>query len=286
MNRWAVLVVTLAVVSRPAVAVTPVTPVTALDAPAQIDAALASTSLDEAAELIARNAATLPPTRLQLAQADYALARGDVEAALAAYAAIASDPAVAARAQLGIGLAQLRLDHDALAIVALDAATAGDPGLVRAWTARGVAADRARDWTGADDAYGRALALDPRAAAALANRGYSKLLRGRLSEAADDSARALAIDPKLAPAANNLRLARAMQGDYKIAFAGSTKASLANDLNTVGFAAMSRGDYGTAETFFTRAMHISPQFDHTAWDNLVYLKQLSHQPTVAGAGPR
>ncbi len=87
-------------------------------------------------------------------------------------------------------------------------------------------------------------------------------------------------------AANNLRLARAMQGDYKTAFAGSTKATLVADLNTVGFAAMSRGDYSMAETFFTRAMHLSPQFDRTAWDNLVYLKQLTHQPADPGAAAR
>ncbi|MDP9163426.1 MAG: hypothetical protein M3N06_04950, partial [Pseudomonadota bacterium] len=143
-----------------------------------------------------------------------------------------------------------------------------------------------RDWPAADVAYGHALALDPRSAAALTNRGYSRLLRGRFAEAAADSALALTIDPKLTTAANNLRLARAMQGDYKNAFAGSTKLSMANDLNTVGFAAMSRGDYGLAETFFTRAMRLNPQFDRTAWDNLVYLKQLAHKPLEAGAPAR
>ena len=60
----------------------------------------------------------------------------------------------------------------------------------------------------------------------------------------------------------------------------------ANDLNTVGFAAMSRGDYGLAETFFTRAMQLNPQFDRTAWDNLVYLKQLAHKPPEAGSPAR
>ena len=233
--------------------------------------------------MIDHNATTLPLSRLQLARADHALASGETEAALAAFALLTGSADTAARAQLGLGLAHLRLGHEAPAIVALDAALAADPSLVRAWVARGVAADRLRDWSAADGAYGHALTIDPRSVAALVNRGYSNLLRGRLTESASDSAAALAITPKLAVAVNNLRLARAMLGDYKTAFAGSTKATLAQDLNTVGFAAMSRGDFGVAETFFTRAMHLSPQFDKTAWDNLVYLKQLAHRPVDPGA---
>jgi len=221
-----------------------------------------------------------------LTAADSAFATGATEAALTAYTALVGDPTVAARAQLGVGLAQLRLGRETAAIVALDAASRLDPSLVRAWIARGVAADHQRDWTSAELAYGRALTLDGRSAAALTNRGYSRLLRGRLDEAVSDLSQALVIEPGLAPAANNLRLARAMLGDYKNAFAGSTKASLVNDLNTVGFAAMSRGEYGIAETYFTRAMRLSPQFDRTAWDNLVYLKQLAHQPAVPGPPQR
>ena len=174
----------------------------------------------------------------------------------------------------------------AAAVAAFDNATARDPRLLRAWVARGVAADRQRDWAGADRAYDQALAIDARSVAALTNRGYSRLLRGRFADSAVDSQAALAIDPKLATAINNLRLARAMLGDYKNAFAGSTKATLVNDLNTVGFAAMSRGDYGVAESYFTRAMRISPQFDKTAWDNLVYLKQLAHRPAEAAPSQR
>ena len=252
----------------------------------QIDAALAVDDLSTAAAIIARNATTLPIARVGLAHADYALAAGDNEAALTAYLALVSDAALAARVQLGIGLAQLRLGRDAIALPALDAATRADPSSVRAWVARGVLADRQRDWITADLSYDRALALDTRSSAALTNRGYSRLLRGRFAEAVADSTQALSIDPKIAAASNNLRLARALLGDYKDAFAGSTKTSLPNDLNTVGFAAMSRGDYATAETYFTRAMQLNPKFDRTAWDNLVYLKQLTHTPVEPGPRQR
>lgn len=248
----------------------------------RIDAALAAGQLGVASELIERNAGELPAARIALARADYALAAGSLDEAAAGFTALTADPGMAARAQQGLGLTRLRQGQDAAAVVALDAALAANPGSIRGWIGRGVAADHQRDWPAADTAYARALALDPRSAAALTNRGYSKLLRGRFAEAAADSAAALAVDAKLAAAANNLRLARAMQGDYKAAFAGSTKVSLARDLNTVGFAAMTRGDYGVAETFFTRAMQTSPQFDRVAWDNLVYLKQLAHTPPGPG----
>ena len=246
-----------------------------------IEQAMAATQLELAASLIERATSLLSPLQLRLVRAEYALARDDVDNAMTDFTASLGDASLAARAHLGVGLIELRRGHDPLAIASLDAALTADPSLVCAWIARGVAADRTRDWPRADTAYARALALDPRSTAALIDRGYSKLLRGQFAEAAADSALALTIDLKSTTATNNLRLARAMQGDYKTAFAGSTKASLANDLNTVGFAAMSRGDYGIAETFFTRAMRMSPQFDRTAWDNLVYLKQLAHKPPEA-----
>lgn len=253
---------------------------------ARIDALLAADELEQAARSIERNASLLTPARLLLARGDYALATNELAAALVIFKQLVTQPSVAARAQLGIGLAELRSNHAEAALSALEAAVATDPSLARAWTALGVAADRKRDWTRADTAYARALGLEPKSAATLINRGYSMLLRGRFVEAAADSALALTIDPKAITATNNLRLARAMQGDYKTALAGSTKLSMSSDLNTAGFAAMSRGDYGLAETFFTRAMQINPQFDRTAWNNLVYLKQLAHRSDEAGASER
>ena len=166
-------------------------------------------------------------------------------------------------------------------MIALEAALAQDPKLVRAATARGVAADRQRDWARADTAYAQALASDPRSAAARNNHGYSLLLRGRLADAEAEFAAALAIDPKLATAQTNLRLARAMQGRYREAFTNSSRESLAADLNTVGFAAMARGDFAMAETYFQRAMERNPHFDHVAWANLQYLQNRAHSPMDA-----
>jgi tetratricopeptide (TPR) repeat protein len=75
-----------------------------------------------------------------------------------------------------------------------------------------------------------------------------------------------------------------MQGHYREAFADSDKAGLAVDLNTVGFAAMARGDYATAETYFNRALALNPRFDQIAWANLRYMKSLT-EPLGTGVSP-
>ncbi len=252
-----------------------------------IDAAIASGRLEAARDIIARTAAVHDSPRLRLRAAELALANNalaeaatsfsDLVAAARSSAATdkAIDAAVVAAAHQGLGLVRLRQGDLAAAQTALDAAVAGDPTLVRAWTAKGVIADRQRDFKAADAAYGRAVGLDPNSATALTNRGYSLMLRGRHAEAEADLARATTIDPGLDAARTNLRLARALQGRYREAFADSTKAGLAADLNTVGFAAMARGDYPTAETYFNRALALNPRFDQTAWANLRYLKSLT-----------
>ena len=238
-----------------------------------IDAAIADGRFESADNLLMRARPQSDGAALQLRTAELALASGDLPGAALAFSALRDDPDVAAQALQGLGIVRLRQANLPAALVALDAALARDAGLARAWTARGVLADRQRDWPGADAAYARAIALAPESAAALTNRGYSLLLRGRHAEAEVDLARATALDPALATARTNLRFARAMQGHYTEAFAGSTRKDLAADLNTVGFAAMARGDNATAETYFNRALAINKHFDRTAWNNLLYLKQ-------------
>lgn len=249
-----------------------------------IDAAIADGRIEAARDMIGRLRAGGDTPQLQLRDAELALAGGQSDAAIAAFTTLARVPAVAALAQQGLGIAELRAGNVDTAVVALDAAIAADPALLRALLARGVAADRQRDWPRAEACYASALALDPRSAAGLTNRGYSRLLRGQYSEAETDLAAAVAVDPRLAAARTNLRLARAMQGDYKGTATGASKADVAADLNTIGFAAMTRGDYAAAEGFFNRAMQTNPAFDHVAWDNLIYLKALTGKPVETLAG--
>lgn len=246
-----------------------------------IDAAIGAGRLEDAALIIARLATTHDSPELRLRSAELALASAAPDEALLRFSSLIAIPETAARANQGIGLAQYRKADFVAAKTALEAAVAADPALVRSWIALAAIADANRDFAAADAANAKALAIDANSAAALTNRGYSLLLRGKAAEAEADLVRATQIDPKLAVAQTNLRVARAMQGKYREAFAGSSKESLAADLNNVGFGALSRGDTHTAETYFNRALSLNTRFDPVAWANLRYLKSLT-QPLGTG----
>ena len=249
----------------------PAAPPTAL-ALALLDAAIADDRLADARNLIAPMWASGTPEVL-LRGAELALAGDSLPEAAEAFAGLADGP-LAARAAQGMGITLLRQGRSADARAELQKAVAIDAGMARAWSALGVLADKSRDWPAADAAYARAVAAAPQDGAILANRGWSQLLRGHHVGAERDLAAALQLQPGLKIARTNLALARAMQGRYQEAFVMSNKATLASDLNTVGFAAMSRGDLSVAEAYFNRALSLSPQFDRTAWANLQYLAEL------------
>ncbi len=250
-----------------------------------IDLAITEARLGDARAVLQRALAGADSPELQLRVAEISLAEGGLAAAVTSFTALLAEPAVAARAHQGLGVARLRQGKMQDAIASLDAALAADPGLIRATIARGVAADRLRDWPRADVAWARAVELAPQSAVARNNRGWSLLLRGRHAEAEADFAAALAVEPGLAPARTNLIFARALQGRYREAFALSEKTTLAADLNTVGFGAMARGDNDAAQGYFERAMQKNPRFDRTAWANLQYLFDQTRDARSALDGP-
>ncbi|WP_205599552.1 tetratricopeptide repeat protein, partial [Sandarakinorhabdus rubra] len=218
-----------------------------------------------------------------LRNAELALASGSLPEAAEGFSGLLDGP-LAAAARQGLGITRLRQGRAAEAKAELEQAVAMDAGLARAWNALGVMADKARDWPAADAAYGKAIAAAPADANMVANRGWSMLLRGHPVAAEQDLSRALAMNPALATARTNLALARAMQGRYEEAFQLSSKKTLASDLNTVGYAAMVRGDLAVAEAYFNRALSLNPQFDRAAWANLQYLATLkgaAQQPALA-----
>lgn len=246
---------------------------------AMLDAAIAEGRTDDARALIAPMWASGAP-EVALRAAELALASGSLPEAAEGFSALTTG-ALAGPAFQGLGITRLKQGRTADATAALDQAVAADPGLARAWNARAVIADRQRDWPAADAAYAKAIAAQPGEAAWRANRGWSHLLRGHHVAAEQDLITALALKADLAPARTNLALARAMQGRYQDAFRQSDKKTLATDLNTVGYAAMARGDLAVAEAYFNRALSLNPQFDRAAWANLQYLVALKGE-----GGPR
>jgi Flp pilus assembly protein TadD len=244
---------------------------------ALLDAAIAEGRMDAARSLIAPMWANGAPD-VVLRAAELALASGSLPEAAEGFSSLTTgalgNASLQGPALQGLGITRLKQGRIADAVAALDQAVAADAGLARAWNARAVIADRQRDWATADSAYAKAIAAQPGEAAWLANRGWSHLLRGHHVAAEQDLAAALALKADLVPARTNLALARAMQGRYQDAFRQSDKKTLAADLNTVGYAAMARGDLGVAEAYFNRALSLNPQFDRAAWANLQYLVAL------------
>lgn len=245
-----------------------------------LDAAIAEGRIGDAEEIIRRAPIEALDPEFRLRQAEVALAAGRMAEAITGFGLLTEERVAAARAQQGLGIARLRRGQPLEAAAALDVALKLDSGLLRAQRARGAAADRLRDWPRAETAYARALALAPGDAATLSNRGWSRLLCGQYAQAEADLRAVQTADPNSKVVAGNRRLARAMQGRYEEAFTGSTRESLAADLNSVGFAAMARGDLEIAEAYFKRAMTLSPRFDKMADANLKWVEAVRARKTI------
>lgn len=240
-----------------------------------IDKALADERLKSAADLIARARFRYDGPELSIREAELLLASGLRTEAEMAFRALEAEPALAARAKTGRAIGLLRSGETALAQELLTTATTLDPSLARAWSALAVMADRKQDWKLAEAHYAKAVAAAPLDGSVYNNRGYSRLLQGRPAEAEADFVKALGLQPKLQSAETNLRLARGLQGHYTEAFSGSTREQLGRDLNTVGYAALLRGDLKLAESYFSRALDLDPQYQGTAAANLAYIRQLT-----------
>jgi Flp pilus assembly protein TadD len=245
-----------------------------------IDKAIAQGRLRSAGDLILRADKRFPGPEVMLRQAELMLAAGSHAEAAAAFQKLETDPVVGVRAMVGRGITAIRAGHPEAAEALLADAVGQDPSQARAWSARAVLADRRRDWASAERFYAAALEAAPDAPEVLNNRGYSRLLQGRHAEAEADFDAALKARPDLKPAQTNLKLAKAMQGRYAEAFSSNSRDELARDLNTVGVAAMLRGDHRIAESYFARAIEMNSRYDRTASGNLAYLKSIA--PELGG----
>ena len=245
-----------------------------------IDKAIAEGRLKSAGDLILRADKRFPGPELMLRQAELMLAAGSFAEAATAFQRLEADPVVGVRAMVGRGITAIRAGHPEAAEALLADAVGRDPSQARAWSARAVLADRRHDWASAERFYAAALKAAPDVPEVLNNRGYSRLLQGRHAEAEADFDAALKARPDLKPAQTNLKLAKAMQGRYAEAFTSNNRDELARDLNTIGVAAMLRGDHRIAESYFARAIEMNTRFDRTASANLAYLKTIA--PELGG----
>jgi len=222
--------------------------------------------------------------QVKLGIADCELASGDPSDANQLYQELADDSSIHARVLQGQGVALLRLGQNGPAEKALKGAIAVDATLWRTWNALGALYDANQRWDAADQAYAKALALVPRSAAINNNLGFSLLSQGKLDNAIKSFQTALEIDPSLQPAQMNLRIALALNGHYEEAIAGVQGPNLPATLNNVGFAAMTRGDYTKAESYFTQSVNASSSFEETASKNLQELNVITGKSPKTGDG--
>lgn len=200
--------------------------------------------------------------------AEIFLAQGKIAEAEAAFSEILSvHPTRAAEAHQGLGIVLLRKGHLGGAEDHLRQAVTLNPGLWRAWNALGVAADGRSDWAAANEAYGRALAINAHEPDILNNAGVSALMQADTGTAIRHLSQALARNPKLTAARSNLRIALAAEGRYSEAMAGQD-ALTPEQLNNIGYVAMLRGDLTESHTYLTRAISASPSYYAPAERNL------------------
>lgn len=215
--------------------------------------------------------------RLVLASGQLSLMRGRYDSAFDAFKAAEASPPIRAGALEGQGIALSLLGRSDEALAVLQQAVAADPSAWRAWSALAGEWDKRRDWSQAEAAYAQAARLSNDTALVLNNRGYSRLLQGRIDESIADLVVALRKDPSLAAARTNLRLGVAMRGEYAEAMAGAAPEGRAAALNNAGFAAMMRGDYERAMDLFQQAIDSKGEYYGRASANLQVARSLRAQ---------
>lgn len=249
-----------------------------------LEAALENGRLVQARTMIEQAARTQPHSpRLRLLQAEYHLAAGQLEQAVAIFQPLLTGEH-GARAGQGLGLALLRQHEAAAAVEALATAVRQNPALWRAWNALGVAHDQLGQWGEAEAAYAQALAAQPDAPQVHSNRGYSRLLQNRADQAVADLELAAALLPENETVRTNLHLALALAGRYEAALAAPgaiLPGAQAQVLNNVGYAALLRGDHDTARALFSRALAASDVHYAMAAGNLALVDAGAPKPLSA-----
>lgn len=210
----------------------------------------------------------------KLLLAEIVLATGAPVNAIRRFDEIAAQNKFVARTLQGKGLAFFKLKDMAKGQKFLTLATEKDPTLWRSFNALGYFYDSTQNWTNASESYDQAIKLRPKLALLHNNRGFSRLLQKRFQESINDLQSAIRLKPDLMIARLNLQLAMAWKGDYARAALGVEKNKKGEALNNIGYVALLRGDLGTAEAHFIRALETDAAYNKTAHRNLGYLQNL------------
>ncbi|WP_426265762.1 hypothetical protein [Sphingomonas sp. LHG3443-2] len=166
-------------------------------------------------------------------------------------------------------VAALRQGDNKKALSILEQAMASPGAGWRTFNARGVLADRMKDWETADAAYERGLKLDPSSPQLLNNHGWSLLLRGQWADAYRQISKAAAAAPEDRRIAANLDLAAsALAADLPRRRPGESSFAYAGRLNDSGVLALRAGQNDKAQAAFASALEQSEHWFTRAANNL------------------
>lgn len=197
--------------------------------------------------------------------------RGNDRLATMAFTSVLRIDPKHAGALQSLGLIYLRAKRHDEAEALLAAAVTENPRLWRAQNGIGIIADMRGEHAKAIEAYDAALAANPGDASLLNNRGYSLYLDGHYQAASEDFLAAAAQGTERAWL--NLGLVRARQKRYEEAvqvMARTVDSEVA--YNDVGYIAMRQGDFALAESYFHKAIKLSPRYFEAAQRNLTELR--------------
>ena len=143
----------------------------------------------------------------------------------------------------------------------------------RIWDGLGVTFDLQGNFTQAATYYNLALEKNAGEAEIYNNLGYSQIMSQAYKQAIETLQKGLKLQPDSKHIRNNLAIAYAWQGNYKDALMVSDSLmSKAESYNNIGYIALMRKDYKTAETYFQEAIDMSPAFYRKAFLNLEKLR--------------
>ena len=145
--------------------------------------------------------------------------------------------------------------------------------LWQAYTLLGVICDTEKHHAEAEEAYLKALAIQPDSAAVYNDLGVSRYLTGRFDEAAEAFLKAFNIDPENRRICNNLGLALYRLGNTEDALAAFTRAgSEAAAYNNIGYLQMKDKQYKNALAGLEKAIDANPSYYARAQKNLDKVK--------------
>ncbi|MEA3277443.1 MAG: tetratricopeptide repeat protein [Pseudomonadota bacterium] len=172
------------------------------------------------------------------------------------------------RALTGLGVLLLKRREYEESKKHLEKAVSIEPRIPSAHSALGVIADLEGAYPRAQSHYSKALEGNPKSPSLLNNLGYSRYLSGDWKGATAAFREALIADPQYDLAWRNLGLVYARQQEYTKALDALSKTEdVPKAYNDMGYVAMVSGRLGDAESFFEKAMHLSPDYYELAETN-------------------